>query len=81
MDRDANNNNCLTATTESAANTTKGFWFPGQIVHLETHWQTNRERNRNREAAVPEVSMEKMLSILEPPSPWEARNVEWITTG
>lgn len=52
-----------------------------RIVYLETDWQTNRERNRNREAAVPEVSLEKMLSILEPPSPWEARNVEWITTG
>ena len=52
-----------------------------RIVYLETDWQTNRERNRNREAAVPEVSLEKMLFILEPPVPWEARNVEWITTG
>ena len=52
-----------------------------RIAYLETDWQTNRERNRNREAAVPEVNLEKMLSILEPPSPWEARNVEWITTG
>lgn len=51
-----------------------------RIVYLETDWQTNRERNRNREAAVPEGRIEKMLSILEPPSPWEARNVEWITT-
>ncbi len=23
--------------------------------------------------------LKKMLSILEPPSPWEARTVEWIT--
>ena len=52
-----------------------------RIVYLETDWQTNWERNRNREAAVPEVRLEKMLSILEPPVPWEAKNVEWITTG
>ncbi|MGM9603951.1 MAG: hypothetical protein ACI3XG_02685 [Faecousia sp.] len=43
---------------------------------LQSRW-----RNRNQKAAVPEVNLEKMLSILEPPSPREARNVEWITTG
>lgn len=50
-----------------------------RIVHLETDWEINRERNRNREAAVPEERLKKMLSILEPPSPWEARKVEWET--
>ena len=27
------------------------------------------------------LKLEKMLSILEPPSPWEAKNEEWIITG
>ena len=49
--------------------------------HLEGSRLQPGGRNRNREAAVPEESLEKMLSILEPPSPWETRNVEWITTG
>lgn len=48
-----------------------------RIVYLEADWQTNRARNRNRDAVVPEEKLEKMLSILEPPVPWEARNVEW----
>ncbi len=57
----------------------EGYGAAVRIVYLETDWNTNRERNRDREAAVPEEKLEKMLSILEPPMPWEARIVEWIT--
>lgn len=51
-----------------------------RIVYLETDWPTNQARNRNREAAVPQAKLEKMLSILEPPLAWEARRVDWATT-
>lgn len=48
-----------------------------RIVYLETDWKTNQGRNRNRRDVVPEEKLEKMLGILEPPQPWEARKVEW----
>lgn len=48
-----------------------------RIVYLETDWKTNSSRNRNRREAVPEAKLEKMLDILEPPSPWEAGRVEY----
>lgn len=49
-----------------------------RIVYLETDWNTNKDRNQNRQNAVPEDKLEKMLDILEPPQPWEARNVGWL---
>lgn len=49
-----------------------------RIVYLETDWKTNQERNRNRLEAVPQEKLERMLDILEPPQPWEARTVERI---
>lgn len=55
----------------------EGYGAAVRVVYLETDWNTERERNRNREAAVPEEKLEKMLSILEPPLSWEARCVEW----
>lgn len=49
-----------------------------RVVYLETDWKTNQERNRNRRDAVPEEKLDKMLGILDPPQPWEARAVEHI---
>lgn len=48
-----------------------------RIVYLETGWQANRDRNRSRKEAVPEDKLTRMLEILEPPQPWEARAVEY----
>ncbi len=50
-----------------------------KIVYLETDWKQNTEQNRNRKAAVPDWIMDKLLGILQPPIPWEAREVQWIT--
>lgn len=49
-----------------------------RIVYLETDEKTRRERNKAREAAVPEEAVERMLRKIEPPSPEEAMFVEWI---
>lgn len=49
-----------------------------KIVFLETAWETELERNKNRVNSVPEDVIEKMLSKLEPPYPHEAQEVEWI---
>lgn len=62
-------------------NLIEGYGASVRVVYLETDWQTNQARNRNREAAVPEGRLEKMLSILEPPFSWEARSVDWICNG
>lgn len=57
----------------------EGYGASVRIVYLETDWSTNQARNRSRNAAVPQEKLEKMLSILQPPLPWEAREVEWVT--
>ena len=49
-----------------------------RIVFLETDWRENLRRNADREAAVPEAVISRMLDRLEPPERWEARNVRWI---
>jgi predicted kinase len=50
-----------------------------RIIYLETDWQTLLERNRNREAAVPQPVIEKMLGKLVVPEAYEAKNVEWMS--
>ncbi len=49
-----------------------------KIVFLETSWETELERNKNRENAVPEYVIEGMLSKFEPPYSYEAQEVEWL---
>ena len=49
-----------------------------RIVYLETPWEENKRRNRNREHSVPEAVLEQMLSDLIPPERFEAQNVDWI---
>lgn len=48
-----------------------------RILYLETDWETQMERNRSREEAVPAPGIERMLSKIIPPLPWEAKAVEW----
>lgn len=49
-----------------------------KIVFLETDWETELKRNRERKDFVPEAVIESMLSKLEPPYPYEAQEVEWV---
>jgi predicted kinase len=51
-----------------------------KIVFLETEWNEGIRRNSSRQAEVPKHAIEKMLSRLEPPEPYEAQNVEYHTT-
>ena len=50
-----------------------------RIIYLETDWTQRIERNRNRTDAVPESAVEKMLSVIVPPFPYEAQTVEWLS--
>lgn len=57
----------------------EGYKAQVHIIYLETDWPTLLERNRSREAAVPQSAIELMLGKLTPPEPHEATKVEWIT--
>ena len=48
-----------------------------RIVYLETDWKTQMKRNKERNAFVPEKVIEKMLAKIVPPTPDEAKAVEW----
>ena len=49
-----------------------------RIVYLETDWQTLLERNRSREAVVPQDAIEAMLGKMTVPEAHEARHVDWL---
>ncbi len=51
-----------------------------RFVYLETEAQTQLERNRSREAIVPDAVLERMRYKLEPPTVREAYRVEWLFT-
>lgn len=48
-----------------------------KIVFLETDYETNMSRNKNREYSVPDNVIDKMLSKLVPPERYEAHEVIW----
>lgn len=49
-----------------------------RMIYLETAWQEELRRNRDRAAVVPEEAILRMLGRLVPPERFEARKVEWI---
>ena len=51
-----------------------------KIVFLETEWNEELRRNASRKAEVPKHAIEKMLSRLEIPEPFEAQTVEYHIT-
>ncbi len=51
-----------------------------RIVYLETPWQEQLRRNRERQYAVPESAICHMLSKLIPPEDHEAHRVQWYCT-
>ena len=48
-----------------------------QVVYLETSWQEQCRRNRERKDAVPDAALWDMLQKLSPPERWEAHQVRW----
>ena len=48
-----------------------------RIVFLETEWECELKRNRERERSVPEARIGKMLAKLEIPERFESVRVEW----
>ena len=51
-----------------------------KIIFLETDWAKQLSRNSSRKAEVPRAVIEKMLSKLEIPENYEAKNVIWQIT-
>lgn len=50
-----------------------------RIIYIEPDPQTHRDQNRNRDAAVPDDVIRKLVRKLEPPTRAEAHHVTWIT--
>lgn len=57
----------------------EGYKARVNIIYLETDWQMLLERNRSREDAVPQSTIESMLGKLTPPEAHEAAHVDWIS--
>ena len=55
----------------------EGYGARVRVVWLETGWEENLRRNRERPDAVPESTVCRMLDRLEPPARREAHRVEW----
>lgn len=49
-----------------------------RTVFLETEWNENLRRNKDRSASVPEAVISKMLSRLELPEIHECQRVDWL---
>ena len=49
-----------------------------RIVCLDTGRKKQQDRNRSREAVVPQDAIEEMLGKMTVPEAYEARKVEWI---
>lgn len=74
-----NATNITTQMRESLINLFETYKARVRIVYLETSWSNQRERNGQREHAVPNDVLENMLGKLVLPEAHEARTVEWGT--
>lgn len=74
-----NATNITTQMRESLINLFETYKVRVRIVYLETTWSNQRERNSQREHAIPNDVLENMLGKLVLPEAHEARTVEWGT--
>lgn len=51
-----------------------------ELIALEAPREVLRDRNRSREAQVPEAVIDRLVARWETPDPTEAHTVDWITT-
>ena len=58
----------------------EGYGASVRTVFIETDWQEELRRNRERSRHVPEAVIENMLSRLDPPEPHESLALNWITS-
>ena len=72
-----NATNITTQMRESLVNLFETYKARVRVIYLETAWGNQRERNRQREHAVPNDVLEDMLGKLVLPEAHEARIVEW----
>ena len=55
-----------------------GYGGRVRIVYLETEWDEQLRRNRQRQEAVPEKAIIHMLKTIAPPQAFEAHRVDWL---
>ena len=56
-----------------------GYGGRVRMVYLETDWEEQLRRNRQREDAVSEKAIVHMLKTIAPPQAFEAHQVDWLT--
>lgn len=56
-----------------------GYGGRVRIVYLETEWEEQLCRNRQRQESVPEKAIIHMLKTIAPPQAFEAHQVDWFT--
>ena len=74
-----NATNITTQMRESLVNLFETYKARVRVIYLETTWSNQRERNSQREHAVPNNVLETMLGKLVLPEAHEARTVEWVS--
>ena len=60
------------------ANLCEAYGASVRIIYLETPWDEELRRNAKRDSTVPRSVIERYLTKLEPPTPREARRVDWF---
>lgn len=73
-----NATNITTQMRESLINLFETYHAHVCIVYLETEWQTMLQRNRLREAMVPQPIIQDMLGKMVLPEAYQARMVKWL---
>lgn len=48
-----------------------------KIIYVEVQYEHLRQQNKAREAAVPNMVLERLINKLEVPTPWEAHSVDY----
>lgn len=76
-----NATNITTQMRESHVSLFETYHAHVRIIYLETDWQELLNRNRSREAVVPQAAIETMLRKLVLPEAYEAEKVEWLSAS
>ena len=74
-----NATNIMQETRQKLVRLFAGYGARVHILYLEVPYMELAARNRTRERHIPEAVLEKMIRKLEPPEPWEAYEVKWLS--
>ncbi len=74
-----NATNIIQETRQKLVRLFAGYGARVHILYLEVPYRELIARNQTRARYIPEAVLEKMIRKLEPPEPWEAYEVKWLS--